>query len=246
MPEGSLPEWLQTLLGSGGAALPAVFAIGAVALATAIYELFVGSKRAVIPPASRMHIFEHLKNERKQEALSRAQSKKSPFTNIVKTALRLPEDTPSYITYATIEDTLFREVASLRARVILLQGLGLLSLLAGLAGTLGGLYKSLSGGGIQTAATLAKSVTGVLPAVVAGVVICIVILAAAFFFQMRLSVTEAALSGDASRLAAYILGRKYIEAAIPEAKPTEAGTEEETETGEAPKAGEEGEESASE
>jgi len=230
MPTEGIPEWLQAILGSGGAALPAVFIITAIALAAAIYELFVGSRKTVIPPAARMHVFEHLKNGRKQEALSQAQAKQSPFTNIAKSALRLPEDTPSYIIYATVEDTLFREIAALRSRVALLQGMGLLALLAGLAGTLGGIYKSLRGVNLQTAATVAAAVTSVLPAVIAGVIAAIVILTLAFLFQMRLTMTEAALTGDSSRLAAYALGPKYVEAAFPEPAPAaiEPGPDEST------------------
>jgi len=208
-------EWVETFAGIGGAALPAVFAIGAVALAAAIYEFFVGARRAVIPPSARMHIFEHLKNGRFREALNHAQDKNAPFTNIVKAALRLPADTPSFITYSAVEDALYREITPLRSRVMLLQGLGLLSLLAGFAGALGGMYRGLSSGGIQTGATMARSVSEALPAALAGLSFAIAILALAFLFQMRLAGNEAALTGDASRLAAYLLGPKYVEAAFP-------------------------------
>ena len=205
---------IQDFAGSGQLALPAVFFVAAVGLIAAIYELFAGSRRAVVPPAVRAHVFEHLKNARRREALSQAQDTNSPFTNIAKAALRLPLDTPSYITYASIEDSLFREISAMRSRVALIQGLGLLSLLAGLAGTLGGLYKSLAAGTIQTPATVAKAVTDALPTATAGVLCAIVVFALAFLFQMRLSSNEAALTGDSSRLAAYLLGPKHIEAVL--------------------------------
>lgn len=207
---------IQDLVGSGQLALPAVFFVAAIGSVAAIYEFFAGSRRAVVPPAVRAHVFEHLKNARRREALSQAQDTNSPFTNIAKAALRLPADTPSYVAYASIEDGLFREISAMRSRVALIQGLGLLCLLAGLAGALGGLYKNLAAGSIQTPATIAKAVTDALPAATAGVLCAIVIFALAFLFQMRLSSNEAALTGDSSRLAAYLLGPKYVEAVLPD------------------------------
>lgn len=176
-------------------------------LVALLYEAFSGAVRMVAPPSLRVHLFEHLKQGRRIQALQQAQQDNSPFANIARTALRLPENSPSYMTYASAEEALNREAAVLRARVSVLGGLAVAALLIGTIGVLGGMLSVLrSATAAVSAATLAAEAAASLKAALAAGILAALIAGFYYTFLTRSHTVEALLWSETERLVAMLLG----------------------------------------
>lgn len=180
-----------------------------VSAAAIIYEALAGSVRLVAPAGLRVHLFEHLKHGRRIQALQQAQKSSSQFGAIARSALRLPEHSPSFITYAVTEETLNHETALLRARVSLIGGLAVASLLIGTVGALGGMLSIMKNAASSvSSATLAAEAVGGLKAAVAAGILAALVTGFYYVFLTRLHIVEALLWSESERLVAMLLGIK--------------------------------------
>ena len=226
-------EVLSRALEQGNLAWWALAVTAFVALAAVVYEAMAGSRRSVVPASARAHVFEHLKHGRRTQALQHSQQDDSPFSQVVRAALRLPQDAPSYIVYAAIEEAANREVALLRARVSFLGGLSVVALLVGTLGALGGMLAVLASatGAVTVAALAAQAAEALRLALSAGVLAAVV---AGFYyvFLTRLHLVEATLWSEVQRLTAMLAGRKFLEEEKTEARQAEAPEENAGQAGE--------------